>query len=79
MNYLRLLRETAGMTQKQLAERSGIDPCTLNRIERGWFTKPPRGVEERLKRVFGDQWNFQRLMQRVSLDMDAAADQTAAS
>jgi transcriptional regulator with XRE-family HTH domain len=32
---LRTLREGAGLTQKQLAERVGVDPAVVGRIERG--------------------------------------------
>jgi transcriptional regulator with XRE-family HTH domain len=34
-NALRALRKGAGMTQEQLAERLGVDPTFVGRLERG--------------------------------------------
>jgi transcriptional regulator with XRE-family HTH domain len=34
-NALRALRKHAGMTQEQLAERLGVDPTFIGRLERG--------------------------------------------
>ncbi len=65
MNYLKMLRLQEGHTQAQMAERLGIHEVTYNRIERGWFTRPPRDIEPQLQRVFGEDWTFAALMTQV--------------
>jgi transcriptional regulator with XRE-family HTH domain len=37
---LRRLRMLRAVTQTALAERSGVDASTINRIERGWHDTP---------------------------------------
>ncbi len=74
MNYLELLRKQRGETQKQLAEKLGIDAITMNRIERGWYARPPKGLEIRLAEVFGPGWTFAKLMEQVPLVQVAAPD-----
>lgn len=65
MNNLKFLRLQRGWTQEQLAKRLNLHPVTVCRIERGWYARPPVGLEDRLKSVFGDRWTFARLMERV--------------
>lgn len=65
MNHLNYLRLQRGLSQRDLASLLKIHPATMNRIERGWVAKPPEGLEGRLQAVFGKEWTFERLMERV--------------
>ena len=65
MNYLKMLRLQRGHTQAQMAERLAIHEVTYNRLENGWFARPPTGVESNLQRVFGRGWTFGALMEPV--------------
>jgi len=76
MNYLMYLRLRRGLSQKDLAELLKIHPVVMCKVERGWFTRPPKALEERLQAVFGREWTFSRLMEAVpditANDSDAA-------
>jgi len=63
MTNLQLLRMKQGLSQRELADRLKIPRECLNRCERGWFAKPPRGVEKALRNFFGPDWTFARLME----------------
>ena len=65
MNYWTFLRLQKGLTQRELAKLLIINPVTACRIERGWYAKPPEGLEERLQAIFGSEWSFARLMESV--------------
>ena len=65
MNQLVFLRMQRQMTQRQLAARLGISNSLLCRMERGWFTRAPNGVEAGLQQIFGQNWTFERLMRPV--------------
>lgn len=52
MNRLRYVRRKAGLSQQQLAERSGIPQPTIARIE-GGRTRPRLDTLERLLRACG--------------------------
>lgn len=41
---LRQLREQLGMTQDELARRSGVDRVTIVKLETGSYTKQPRAA-----------------------------------
>jgi transcriptional regulator with XRE-family HTH domain len=45
---LRSLREEAGMKQKEVAERVGIDPSVLSRVESGQYPPPSRRIVQEL-------------------------------
>jgi len=74
MTYFKLLRMQRRLTQKQLATILKCHPNILSRIECGWLSKPPRGLEERLSRFFGDEWGWAELMAEVP---DPTAERTA--
>jgi transcriptional regulator with XRE-family HTH domain len=65
MNNLQLLRLQKKLSQRDLAKILKLHPSTINRVERGWFAKPPDGLEKRLQAVFGKEWTFARLMEPV--------------
>lgn len=65
MNYLHALRIERGLTQQQLAQWLGVDPSLISRCERGWFTRPPSGLEGKLTQFFGPEWTWKKLMQPV--------------
>jgi len=65
MNHLQYLRQTRGLSQRDLSRLLDCHPTTVNRIERGWFAKPPAGLEDRLQAVFGKEWTFKKLMESV--------------
>jgi transcriptional regulator with XRE-family HTH domain len=65
MNYMKFLRLSRCWSQSFLAKMLGIHEGTYSRIENGWLTRPPKGLDERLEAVFGKQWTFERLMQPV--------------
>jgi DNA-binding XRE family transcriptional regulator len=65
MNKFKMLRLTRGLSQKQLADFLGIHEVTLCRIERGWYSRPPTGLEDKLRQFFGPEWTFARLMEPV--------------
>jgi len=62
MTYLAYLRMKRGLKQHELARAFGIHPALFNKIERGWYRKPPRGFEDRCRAFFGPEWTFDRLM-----------------
>jgi transcriptional regulator with XRE-family HTH domain len=70
MTFLKYLRLQRGWTQSQLAERLSIHSSLLSRLEGGWFTRPPTGLNTRLQEVFGSQWTFDRLMQSMPAIVD---------
>ena len=47
---LKIRRVTLGMTQKQVAEKIGVNLMTYNRWERG-RNKPMKALEDKLKEV----------------------------
>ena len=65
MNHLQFSRLKSDESQGALAGKLGIHPTLLSRLERGWFTRPPAGLEDRLKEAFGAEWTFSRLMEPV--------------
>jgi transcriptional regulator with XRE-family HTH domain len=62
MNYLQCLRQQNGLKQHELAAALGISQTLLSLIERGWYARAPRGVEEGLQTIFGSQWTFDQLV-----------------
>ncbi len=62
MTTLRCLRLCRGWSQEELAARLGVHPVTLSRLENGWLARPPAGIEDRLREVFGPEWTFEALM-----------------
>ena len=62
MNNLKVLRQSKGLTQRNLARMIGVNYVTLNRAENGWFAKPPNELETKLQAVFGPEWSWDRLM-----------------
>jgi len=74
MNHLHYLRLRRRLSQKALADLLKIHPTTLCRIEGGWLSRCPAGVEERLKAVFGAQWSFDALMESVPNLAEARPD-----
>ena len=52
MNPLRLVRETRGITQLELAKMTGIHNTKLCMFEKGWRTPSPDEVK-RLRKVLG--------------------------
>lgn len=67
MTTLQLLRKVRGATQRQLARQLGICVTDLSKLENRWFTKVPEHVERKLKKLFGQDWTFETLMQEVVL------------
>ena len=65
MTKLRLLRMQAGLSQRGLAEMLEVHQVTVDRIEGGWLTRPPKGVDQKLSEVFGDEWTWEALMEDV--------------
>ncbi len=65
MNHFRYLRIAKGLTQRDLAKRLGVHETALSRMENGWIARINPTVERRIKRIFGSQWSFDRLMERV--------------
>lgn len=65
MNWLQYLRIQRRLSQKQLAKHIGVNPDFLCRVERGWFSKPPSGIDSKLRAFFGPEWAFARLMEQV--------------
>jgi transcriptional regulator with XRE-family HTH domain len=64
MNNLKALRLHRELSQDEICRKLGINVVTYNRIERGWFTRAPAGVEEALKRFLGEEWTFCKLMEK---------------
>lgn len=52
-NRLRTLREQAGLTQYELASRSGILPATISRIESGITPDPRQDTMRKLAKALG--------------------------
>jgi transcriptional regulator with XRE-family HTH domain len=65
MNWLKYLRMQRGLSQPELAKRLGITSSFLSRIECGWQARVPAVLESRLRGVFGEEWDFKALMERV--------------
>ncbi len=63
MTNLQILRLKKGLSQKKLAVQLCIHPSTMNQIEGGWFSRPPAGIDSKLKDFFGPKWTWTRLMQ----------------
>jgi DNA-binding transcriptional regulator YiaG len=49
---LRTARERTGLTQREAAERIGVDSITLSRWERG-VHRPPRAAQDALRALYG--------------------------
>lgn len=65
MTNLRCLRLCRGWSQEKLAGLLGIHMVTLSRLENGWFARPPAGIEDRLREVFGSRWTWQQIMKQA--------------
>ena len=50
---LRAARERAGLTQDELAARSGVAQATISSLERGTRTNPTRDTQDRLAKALG--------------------------
>lgn len=64
---LRHLRETNGLTQRELGIKAGVDPTTLSRMERGSIHKPRSNTIYRIGRSLGwepDDPRVKLLMER---------------
>jgi hypothetical protein len=50
-------------------------------MERGWFARPPKNCEPKLKEFFGEEWTFEKLMEQVPdlTELSAAASGGAAA
>ncbi len=72
---LSLLRERAGLTQQELADRSGVAHGTLSRYERDETDKPDATVLRKLVRVLAAACGHdpERLWQEFGELLDAAA------
>ncbi len=55
---LKLLREKLGLTQQEVAERTGIKWAMYQRIENPRKSNPTLSTIEKLQKVFGGQINF---------------------
>lgn len=62
MTYLEALRRQKGLKQRELARAIGIHHNAICMAERGWLARPPSGLEDKLKKFFGDAWTFKKLM-----------------
>lgn len=86
--YLRSARRKAGLTQRDLARRSGIPQPTIAAIESG-RQDPRQGTVERLLRACGFEWDIRRIPgagidptlieAQLSLDPTARIERLAAS
>ncbi len=65
MNYLLFMRLQRQISQRDLAMKLGVQQSVLSKLENGWLTRAPGNLERKLKRFFGPEWTFQRLMERV--------------
>lgn len=63
MNNLGLLRSLRGMSQTEMAQQIGVHRTLLSRSEQGWFIKPPNRMLEGIRRLFGESWTWETLMQ----------------
>lgn len=79
MNWFHYLRMKKGVSQTNLAPMLGISKALVNQMERGWFTRPPKNCEAKLKEFFGEEWSFARLMEPVPdlTELPSAASGTA--
>lgn len=66
MTNLQLLRIARGMSQSELADRLGMRPCDLSKLENRWYAKINNRVFSNIKKVFGPGWTFDALMQQVA-------------
>lgn len=53
MNNLRQLREAAGLTQFELAVKSGVTPATIGHIETGHVASPRHDTAARIATALG--------------------------
>ncbi|HKP94591.1 MAG TPA: helix-turn-helix transcriptional regulator [Fibrobacteria bacterium] len=56
---IRDLRETAGLTQKRLADRLGVSQQVIARLESGEADNPTVGILERIAKATGHRLHFQ--------------------
>lgn len=66
MNNLKLLRQTHGLSQKDLAMKLRIRVVDLSRLENNWYRRMPKQIENRLKELFGPNWTAEALLQEVA-------------
>ncbi len=66
MTNLQLLRITKGMSQSELAQKLGMRPCDLSKLENRWYARINSRVFGNIKRLFGTEWTFEALMQEAS-------------
>lgn len=57
MTQLKTARKRAGLTQAQLAEKSGVDQTTISKLELGAISDPSHFKVQRICRVLGIQWS----------------------
>jgi len=48
---LRLARQVAGLTQQQLAQKAGVDPALISRLEKGGRSRPSYEAIVRIARA----------------------------
>lgn len=55
MKNLRKYRKLAGLTQKQLGEKTNLTRSYINSVEQGKYTPPPK-TAKRISRVLNVHW-----------------------
>lgn len=69
---LRALRKEAGVTQEQLAERLGVDPTFIGRLERGQRGAHWRTIRRILTALNTNTTNFAQAIEAAERRLDTA-------
>jgi len=52
----------------ELAVKLGCHSSLISKLERGWQTRVNDKIARKLRRIFGDQWSVDRLLEQHSAD-----------
>jgi transcriptional regulator with XRE-family HTH domain len=66
MNWLELLRLVRGLRSTELADATGIHPCTYSQLENGWRTRIGSTDMKRLQKYYGEGWTSEVLLGQVN-------------
>ena len=75
MTNLQLLRITNGLSQSELAQKLGMRPCDLSKLENHWYAKISNRALGNIKKVFGSGWTFDALMEPAARPFPPSQEQ----